>query len=103
MCRRCQKNQNRKGQRLCNVCHAEYMRNWRKTHPLNEVQRMKDKCRSYANVYLRRGKLIKSPCKECGDPNSQMHHPSYKKPLNIIWLCRSCHLKLHKHKSSKSK
>jgi len=71
------------------------MRKWRKTHKLTEEQKKKDNCRSYAGVYLRRGKITKSPCKECGDENSKMHHEDYDKPLEVTWLCRKCHLDLH--------
>jgi hypothetical protein len=34
-------------------------------------------------------------CVKCGDENSQMHHEDYDKPLEVIWVCRPCHLKLH--------
>jgi hypothetical protein len=23
------------------------------------------------------------------------HHEDYKRPLNVIWLCRSCHQRIH--------
>ena len=75
--------------------HREYMRVWRKSHPLNVEQKKRDSCRSYAGVYLRRGKIIRQPCQFCGNPNSEMHHPDYSKPLFIVWLCRACHLILH--------
>jgi len=78
----------------CNPCHAGYMREWRKTHPLTEEQRMKDSCRSYAGTYLRRGKIEKSPCLKCGKSDSQMHHEDYSKPLSVEWLCRPCHLSI---------
>lgn len=80
--------------RYCNSCQAEYMREWRKTHPLTEEQRKKDICRSYAGVYLRRNFLKKENCISCGDQNSQMHHSDYSKPLSIEWFCRPCHLAL---------
>ena len=85
----------RTGQRNCLDCHAFYMRGWRSTHPLTNSQQHKDNCRSYAGVYLRRGKLQQQPCFNCGSEQSQMHHPDYNKPLLITWLCRSCHLFLH--------
>jgi len=94
-CSNCE-NEARVSGRYCVVCHAEYMRKWRKTHVLSESQRKKDICRSYACVYLRRGKIEKENCSICGSENSQMHHDDYDKPLEITWLCRKCHLNLHK-------
>lgn len=81
-------------QRHCLTCHAAYMRRWRKTHPLTPGQRMKDNARSYAGVYLRRGKLTRRPCEVCGEA-AQMHHEDYSKPLSVRWLCRAHHLELH--------
>lgn len=74
------------------------MRVWRKSHKLNPVQRFKDACRSYANVYRRRGypALARQPCLLCGEANSQMHHADYTKPLAVFYLCRECHLLLHR-------
>lgn len=71
------------------------MRDWRKTHKINAEQRKKDNCRSYAYVYLKRGKFVRKPCERCGSENSQMHHPDYSKPLLVVWLCREHHLALH--------
>jgi len=71
------------------------MREYRRTHNQNDEQRKRSNCRSYANVYLNRGKIIKEPCENCGSSHSQMHHDNYDKPLEIRWFCRSCHLKLH--------
>src|SRR6266487_6314673 len=82
--------------RYCLSCKAKYMRQWRKSHPLTAEQRLRWNCRSYAHVYLKRGKLKKQPCRICGDPNSQMHHADYSKPLVVDWLCRKCYLKLHR-------
>lgn len=81
--------------RYCLKCHRDYVKEWRKTHPLNEEQKKRDIARSYAYVYLKRGKLKKEPCTTCGDKKSQMHHPDYNFPLDVIWLCRKCHLKIH--------
>jgi hypothetical protein len=85
----------RKGQRYCLSCAAAWMRVWRRTHPLEGEARIKDRARSYAHVYKRRGLLKQEPCQRCGDADSQMHHPDYTKPLLVEWLCRQCHLGLH--------
>jgi hypothetical protein len=33
----------------------------------------------------------------CGSTDVEMHHPDYDKPLEVIWMCRSCHL-VHQQK-----
>jgi ribosomal protein S27AE len=67
------------------------MREWRKTHRPTPEQRRKSLARSYANVYLNRGKIERKPCEECGEVKSQMHHADYRLPLDVKWLCRRCH------------
>lgn len=94
VCSQCKKDHSRNG-RYCKSCHAEYMRYWRLTNPLTEEQKIKDRARSYANVYLKRGKIEKKPCSVCGSDRSEMHHDDYSKPLNITWLCRICHENNH--------
>lgn len=38
----------------------------------------------------------KQPCSECGSTkNVCRHHDDYTKPLEIRWLCRTCHLNWH--------
>ncbi len=69
------------------------MREWRKKQHLTVEQKRKDACRSYAGVYLRRGKIKKENCCFCGSDKSQMHHDDYSKPLEIKWVCRECHMK----------
>ena len=71
------------------------MRSFRKTHPLDGIERIKMNARSYANTYERRGKLKKQRCADCGGEKAQKHHPNYSKPLEVVWLCRKCHLKRH--------
>lgn len=73
------------------------MREWRKTHPLEGLAKKKDIARSYALVYLKRGKLTKKLCEVCGAESTEMHHDDYDKPLDVRWFCRAHHLKLHKN------
>lgn len=38
-----------------------------------------------------------STCEHCPESeNLHAHHPDYNKPLEVIWLCPSCHGKEHK-------
>ena len=47
---------------------------------------------------IRDGKLIQaSNCSACNSTEKiQGHHDDYTKPLEVRWLCRSCHLRLHR-------
>jgi len=55
-----------------------------------------DKIRAKSAVYyaLQTGKLNRSQC-ECGSSDVEAHHDDYSKPLEVRWLCRSCHQRLH--------
>ena len=45
----------------------------------------------------RNGTLIPGPCKICGsEEDIQAHHEDYSKPLEVEWLCGSCHRDLHR-------
>jgi hypothetical protein len=35
------------------------------------------------------------PCAHCGAEPAEKHHPDYNKPLEVVWLCRRCHQRLH--------
>lgn len=97
ICSKCGTTHRRVGQKYCRDCHAGYMRDWRKTHPLSPEARKRDAARSHANVGKRRGALIPRPCQKCGAAETEMHHPDYELPRDIVWLCRSCHLSWHAH------
>lgn len=48
---------------------------------------------------IKRGKLVRGPCMECGKPNADAHHHNgygREHRFDIEWLCRSCHLRLHR-------
>jgi hypothetical protein len=98
-CSKCNKplEENRYGKcRYCLSCHNEHMRLTRPKHSqLSPLQKMKANCRSYLNVYIKRGKIIKQPCCICGNPKAEAHHEDYSKPLDVIWYCREHHLKIH--------
>lgn len=66
---------------------------------LNEEERKRLNARSYLHVYVKRGKVKKLQCENCGSSKSEAHHADYSQPLVVTWLCRQCHLLLHKNKS----
>jgi hypothetical protein len=62
------------------------------------IERNPEKQRAHQqlNNAVRRGKLI-SPeeCEQCGKLKCRLeaHHEDYSKPLEVNWLCCSCHVK----------
>jgi ribosomal protein S27AE len=46
---------------------------------------------------LRAGYLTRKPCERCGAEKVHAHHEDYTKPLDVMWLCQSCHMKHHLH------
>ena len=57
----------------------------------------KQKARGILNSAVQRGKVHKPLyCSSCeGDKHLEAHHTDYSKPLEVLWLCRSCHVDLH--------
>jgi len=56
----------------------------------------KKQARALLHKAVVNGKVIKpSNCEQCGGTNPQAHHHDYEKPLDVIWLCVSCHSKEH--------
>lgn len=41
------------------------------------------------------GALVKGACEVCGAEKVDAHHDRYDQPLNVRWLCRRHHVKLH--------
>jgi hypothetical protein len=44
---------------------------------------------------LKVGNIVKKDCCVCGDSNVFAHHIDYKKPLDVVWLCRKHHREEH--------
>ena len=74
----------------------------RKIYMKKPENKMKQYARWISRDAVKNGKLIKKPCEFCGNIESQIHHKDYHNPLDIQWLCRICHLKLH-HPKDKTK
>jgi hypothetical protein len=82
-----------KGHRLrwCPACHRRAKRLWRSAHP-GATAAHKLVARALAT-----GALTRQPCKVCGDPKVEAHHPDgrYDRPLEVDWLCKKHHRALH--------
>lgn len=94
--------------RLCMACHREDVRKYARTEKgkvttNSRTYRMIDKyperksARVKVRTAVRSGKLIKpTQCEGCSQEKSlQGHHDDYSKPLDVKWLCDTCHKLLH--------
>lgn len=41
------------------------------------------------------GKLKKQPCKVCGATRAVAHHEDYSRPLDVVWMCQTHHIRHH--------
>ena len=57
--------------------------------------KVRARARTTARRAVKAGLLIKTPCHVCGSEESEIHHPDYDHPLNVVWLCKQHHLEVH--------
>lgn len=63
---------------------------WRRDNP--EAYR----AQTAVNNAVRDGRLKKTPCVMCGsEKNIHGHHKDYTRPLDVVWLCATCHHRVH--------
>ena len=62
-----------------------YMNKWRERHPGSHIAHRR------VSEAIRAGTLKKLPCVICGSNKSEAHHPDYRMPLNVVWLCLKHH------------
>lgn len=106
--------------RSCKNCDRLRNRNYRKNYPESvgrsnrryylkhkerEAERKKIyysnnkdkfKARRLAWWAIYRGELVRQSCEKCGKEKTMAHHDDYSKPLDVRWLCSSCHVKHHR-------
>lgn len=56
----------------------------------------RDKARVTARRAIKTGEIKKRACQICGEIKTEMHHPDYSKPLEVVFLCLEHHGKLHR-------
>lgn len=66
---------------------------WKQANPLA--------CWAHAATHaaLRRGLISRQPCQACGAEPTDAHHEDYHAPLQIVWLCSSCHKAVHRQRN----
>lgn len=55
----------------------------------------KQLARRLVSYAVANGSLRRKPCECCGAGETVAHHDDYAEPLDVRWLCRSCHLLWH--------
>lgn len=71
---------------------AAYKKKWRNKNPEKWLAHY------LLNMAVKKGDVDKSAsCEDCGvfTDTLHAHHEDYEKPLDVIWLCPSCHGKAH--------
>ncbi len=75
-----------------------YLKNREKVLALAKKYKQKNQARWKLRDMVRRGK-IEPPvdCQNCKQKQKRIeaHHTDYSKPLDVLWLCVSCHKKEH--------
>lgn len=66
-----------------------------KRYRADPKHRYKHEARWKVSRALASGKLLKNPC-ACGSMDVEAHHSDYSKPLDVLWLCRGCHVLEHR-------
>jgi hypothetical protein len=59
------------------------------------LNHQKEYARGKVAAEVKAGRLVPLPCTRCSATPTEAHHPDYSKPLDVIWLCRPCHLQEH--------
>lgn len=65
----------------------------------------KIKARSIIYRMIKRGWLSRpTSCNKCGiNEKTEAHHADYSKPLDVIWVCKKCHVAIHKDLEQRKK
>lgn len=83
----------------CKTCANIRTRQWFKANSCPGLRCLQKKAQDAIRWAIHTGKIIKpSFCSQCLMPNGALdaHHDDYSKPLEVRWLCKSCHQKHHK-------
>ena len=94
---------------MCRACNTDRHKKYRATekgmknvreavYRSIEKYKEKQKAREVLNYAVKSGKVEKATnCEVCKEEKRlHGHHDDYSKPLEVRWVCRSCHADIHK-------
>ena len=75
-------------------------RDYMRDYAARPEEKAKQRARTALKDAIKRGEVVKpSQCAACGAKASgrylQAHHDNYDAPLDVTWLCATCHKKRH--------
>ena len=108
-CKRCAKERDKIWYRKNRVRVKQLSKHWKQQNPervaVNTAQSRKrypekERARQILSTAVYEGRVTKpSACECCGEPTIKAllhgHHTDYSKPLEVVWLCRGCHVAEH--------
>lgn len=56
-----------------------------------KINNIKRKAHCKLNNEVTKGNIKRQPCQICNNIKAEAHHDDYDKPLDVKWLCKSCH------------
>lgn len=105
-CKECTKKDSRENRDRNLEYYREYDRNRfyknghrKRSQKYNELNPIKAKAHTIISNAIRDGRINKpESCSICGKSDSRIeaHHSDYNKPLDVIWVCKSCHWDIHR-------
>jgi len=90
---------NRDRYKACNLTEEQKQKMYESVKRYRRENAEKYRCHSLVGHAINSGKLVKpNRCSECGEDNATIHghHENYMRPLDVIWLCPTCHRRKHK-------
>lgn len=97
-CKMCDQPAKSKRSVYCSVeCFRQYERDYSNKHRAS-FSPMRKRAGTLVFEAVLRGSLTRQPCEACGASTIEVHahHDDYAKPLDVRWLCRSCHKRHHR-------
>lgn len=81
----------------CKTCYSKD--SVRRVSEYTKLHPEKKNARILTSLAFRKGLLTKDHCTLCGSiEDLHFHHKDYSKPLDVICVCRKCHINIHKNK-----
>lgn len=70
---------------------------------MNATRAEKQRAHALVTRAIKRGELVRKPCRVCGNPRSHGHHTNYARPLSVRWLCAEHHKAAHAKPNNSTK